>query len=305
MKDVEFDEGQEDDSGITDLAREAEGPHHQRRTTSSHGLKKGASDIHIEPMERGLRVRYASTGVLREEMMLPKKVQLPLISRVKIISKLDITESGFPRTAGSRSNSAASPSISCLHRADECSERRSVQDPRQDEHDNGPRQAHLPHARSELVRDMIKKPYAYLRHGPDGVWKEHDALHSLAEINDIGVNISTVEDPVEYDLEGVNQVQVNSDIGLDFARVLRAFPQAGPGHHPRRQTLTRRPRRSPWRRRSQATRFHDTPCERRSKHLHASVRNGHRTIFSPPPSSASSPSVSSQDLRQVQESLPV
>ena len=63
----------------------------------SHAIKDRASDIHIEPMEKGLRVRYRIDGVLRQEMMLPKKVQLPLVSRVKIISKLDITERRMPQ----------------------------------------------------------------------------------------------------------------------------------------------------------------------------------------------------------------
>jgi len=81
----------------------------------------------------------------------------------------------------------------------------------------------------ELVRDMIKKPYGIIYvTGPTGSGKSTTLYSSLAEINDIGVNISTVEDPVEYDLEGVNQVQVNSDIGLDFARVLRAFLRQDP-----------------------------------------------------------------------------
>src|SRR5690606_14690881 len=74
-----------------------------------------------------------------------------------------------------------------------------------------------------------KKPYGIIYvTGPTGSGKSTTLYSSLAEINDIGVNISTVEDPVEYDLEGVNQVQVNSDIGLDFARVLRAFLRQDP-----------------------------------------------------------------------------
>ena len=79
MKDAEFSDIGEDEVGVTDLAREAEGAPIIRLTNNiiAVALKKGASDIHIEPMEKGLRVRYRIDGVLRQEMMLPKKVQLP------------------------------------------------------------------------------------------------------------------------------------------------------------------------------------------------------------------------------------
>ncbi len=99
MKDAEFSDNDEEDLGVTDLAREAEGAPIIRLTNNiiAVALKKGASDIHIEPMEKGLRVRYRIDGVLRQEMMLPKKVQLPLVSRVKIISRLDITERRMPQ----------------------------------------------------------------------------------------------------------------------------------------------------------------------------------------------------------------
>lgn len=99
MKDFEFTEGGEDESGIPDIEKEAEGAPIIKLTNSIIGmaLKKGASDIHIEPMEKEVRVRFRIDGDLYEEMILPKKVQLPLISRVKIISKLDITERRLPQ----------------------------------------------------------------------------------------------------------------------------------------------------------------------------------------------------------------
>jgi len=81
----------------------------------------------------------------------------------------------------------------------------------------------------ELVREMIKKPYGIIFvTGPTGSGKSTSLYSALAEKNEIDVNISTVEDPIEYDLAGINQVQVNSDIGLDFARVLRAFLRQDP-----------------------------------------------------------------------------
>lgn len=232
MKDVEFDDGQEDDSGITDLAREAEGAPIIRLTNNiiAMALKKGASDIHIEPMERGLRVRYRIDGVLREEMMLPKKVQLPLISRVKIISKLDITERRLPQDGritiklGSKSVDFRVSTVPTKFGEKICTR---ILDKTNTTMGLDKLISHAPVL--DLVRDMIKKPYGIIYvTGPTGSGKSTTLYSSLAEINDIGVNISTVEDPVEYDLEGVNQVQVNSDIGLDFARVLRAFLRQDP-----------------------------------------------------------------------------
>ncbi|MDD3844911.1 MAG: ATPase, T2SS/T4P/T4SS family [Syntrophorhabdaceae bacterium] len=232
MKDVEFDDGQDDDSGITDLAREAEGAPIIRLTNNiiAMALKKGASDIHIEPMERGLRVRYRVDGVLHEEMMLPKKVQLPLISRVKIISKLDITERRLPQDGritiklGSKSVDFRVSTVPTKFGEKICTR---ILDKSNTTMGLDKLISHVPVL--DLVRGMIKKPYGIIYvTGPTGSGKSTTLYSSLAEINDIGVNISTVEDPVEYDLEGVNQVQVNSDIGLDFARVLRAFLRQDP-----------------------------------------------------------------------------
>ncbi len=232
MKDAEFDDGAVDDEGITDLAREAEGAPIIRLTNNiiAMALKKGASDIHIEPMEKGLRVRYRIDGVLSEEMMLPKKVQLPLISRVKIISKLDITERRLPQDGritiklGSKSVDFRVSTVPTKFGEKICTR---ILDKTNTTMGLDKLISHLPVL--DLVRDMIKRPYGIIYvTGPTGSGKSTTLYSSLAEINDIGVNISTVEDPVEYDLEGVNQVQVNSDIGLNFARVLRAFLRQDP-----------------------------------------------------------------------------
>ncbi|HOC45264.1 MAG TPA: GspE/PulE family protein, partial [Syntrophorhabdaceae bacterium] len=193
-------------------------------------LKKGASDIHLEPMEKGLRVRYRIDGVLREEMVLPKKVQLPLVSRVKIISKLDITERRLPQDGritiklGSKSVDFRVSTVPTKFGEKICTR---ILDKTNTMMGLDKLISHGPIL--DLVRDMIKKPYGIIYvTGPTGSGKSTTLYSSLAEINDIGVNISTVEDPVEYDLEGVNQVQVNPDIGLDFARVLRAFLRQDP-----------------------------------------------------------------------------
>ncbi|MCS7281657.1 MAG: ATPase, T2SS/T4P/T4SS family, partial [Desulfobacterota bacterium] len=232
LKEAEFEEKTDEDLGITDLTREAEGAPIVRLTNTiiATALKKGASDIHIEPMEKSLRVRYRIDGVLREEMVLPKKVTLPLISRIKIISKLDITERRLPQDGritlkmGDRSIDFRVSTIPtkfgekvCTRILDKSASILSLD------------KLILHKEILKLVRDMISKPYGIIYvTGPTGSGKTTTLYSCLSEKNSVEVNISTVEDPIEYDLPGINQVQVNPDIGLDFARVLRAFLRQDP-----------------------------------------------------------------------------
>ncbi|HVN98333.1 MAG TPA: ATPase, T2SS/T4P/T4SS family [Syntrophorhabdaceae bacterium] len=232
LKDAEFEDGAEDDMGVTDLAREAEGAPIIRLTNNiiAVALKKGASDIHIEPMEKGLRVRYRIDGVLREEMVLPKKVQLPLVSRVKIISRLDITERRLPqdgRITLKLGNKSVDFRVSTV--PTKFGEKIVTRILDKSNTTLGLDKLITNAPTLDIVRDMIKKPYGIIYvTGPTGSGKSTSLYSALAEINSIDVNISTVEDPIEYDLAGINQVQVNSDIGLDFARVLRAFLRQDP-----------------------------------------------------------------------------
>jgi type IV pilus assembly protein PilB len=232
MKDAEFDDGAIEDLGVTDLAREAEGAPIIRLTNNiiAVALKKGASDIHIEPMEKGLRVRYRIDGVLRQEMMLPKKVQLPLVSRVKIISRLDITERRMPqdgRITLKLGNKSIDFRVSTI--PTKFGEKIVTRILDKSNTTMGLDKLITNLSTLELVREMIKKPYGIIYvTGPTGSGKSTSLYSALSEINSIDVNISTVEDPIEYDLAGINQVQVNSDIGLDFARVLRAFLRQDP-----------------------------------------------------------------------------
>jgi len=232
MKDMEVDEEAEDDLGITDIAREAEGAPIIRLTNNiiALALKKGASDIHIEPMEKSLRVRYRIDGVLREEMVLPKKVQLALISRVKIMSKLDITERRLPQDGritiklGEKSVDFRVSTVPAKFGEKICTR---ILDKSNTTMGLDKLITHKPTL--DTMMEMIKKPYGIIFvTGPTGSGKSTTLYSCLSEINDPGVNISTVEDPIEYDLAGINQVQVNPDIGLDFARVLRAFLRQDP-----------------------------------------------------------------------------
>lgn len=232
LKDVEIEESKEEDIGITDLQNEAQEAPIIKLTNNiiAMALKKGASDIHIEPMEKSLRVRYRIDGVLREEMVLPRKVILPLVSRIKIISKLDITERRLPQDGritmklGSKSIDFRVSTIPTKFGEKICTR---ILDKSNTAMGLDKLITHKPTL--DLVREMIAKPYGIIYvTGPTGSGKSTTLYSALAEKNSIDVNISTVEDPIEYDLAGINQVQVNPDIGLDFARVLRAFLRQDP-----------------------------------------------------------------------------
>jgi len=193
-------------------------------------IKKGASDIHVEPMEKEVIIRYRIDGVLQTIQNLPKKVQLGLISRLKIISKLDISEKRLPQDGRISVNMESRPidfRVStipgkwgekvCLRILDKSNTMLGLDKVI----------SHEPTLK--LVRELISQPYGIMYvTGPTGSGKTTTLYSALAEINDPGFNISTAEDPIEYDLAGVNQIQANSDIGLDFARILRAFLRQDP-----------------------------------------------------------------------------
>lgn len=218
--------------GVTELEREASDAPIVRLANSIvvNALKKGASDIHIEPLETALRVRYRIDGVLKEGEMLPKGTHLPLVSRFKIISGLDITERRFPqdgRFTARRDNRPIDFRVSTVpgKNGEKVAVRILSKDTGLLSLDNvvtGPETL-------ALIRAMIQRPWGIIYvTGPTGSGKTTTLYSMLSELNVPGVNISTVEDPVEYDLPGVTQVQVNHDIGLDFARILRAFLRQDP-----------------------------------------------------------------------------
>ena len=193
-------------------------------------IKQGASDIHIEPMETDVTVRFRIDGVLQVLQKLPKRVQLGLISRFKILSRLDIAEKRLPqdgRISVSMDTKPIDFRVStvpgkwgekvCMRILDRSNTALGLD-------------KLVNHAATlKLVREMIDQPYGIIYvTGPTGSGKTTTLYSALAEINDPGVNISTAEDPIEYDLPGVNQIQVNSAIGLTFASVLRAFLRQDP-----------------------------------------------------------------------------
>ncbi len=193
-------------------------------------IQKSASDIHIEPREKELHVRFRQDGLLQLVQTLPKKVQMGLISRLKILAKLDISEKRMPQD-GRISVKLAEKLIDfrvssiptkwgekiCMRLLDKSNTTLGLDKVI----------SHVPTL--EKVREMIQQPYGIMFvTGPTGSGKTTTLYSALSELNDPDVNISTVEDPIEYDLSGANQVQVHKEIELDFARVLRAFLRQDP-----------------------------------------------------------------------------
>lgn len=193
-------------------------------------IKKGASDIHIEPMEKDVVVRFRIDGVLQTVQNLPKKVQLGLVSRLKILSKLDISEKRLPQDGRISVNMEGRPidfRVSTVPAKWGEKIVLRILDKSNTSLGLDKLISHQPTL--ELVRELINQPYGIMYvTGPTGSGKTTTLYSALTEINEPGVNISTAEDPIEYDLGGVNQIQVNKDITLDFARILRAFLRQDP-----------------------------------------------------------------------------
>ena len=193
-------------------------------------VKRGASDIHIEPYEKQLRVRYRIDGALQEIMLPPIRMQAALISRVKILADLNIAERRVPQDGrikmklGKKVIDFRVSTLPCLF--GEKIVLRIL--------DKGNLTLDLEHFGMEpkAERDMlsaIANPYGMvLVTGPTGSGKTTTLYSALTRINTDEVNIMTAEDPVEYNLSGINQVQVRPEIGLTFAAALRAFLRQDP-----------------------------------------------------------------------------
>lgn len=194
-------------------------------------IKKGASDIHIEPYEKILRVRYRIDGMLYEVMKPPLKLKNAIVSRLKIMSNLDIAERRLPQDGRIKLK---------LGKGKEMDFRVSVCPVIWGEKvvmrllDKGALQLDMtklgfdPKPLADF-KAAITKPYGMiLITGPTGSGKTTTLYSALSELNKISHNISTAEDPVEYNLQGINQVQMHDDIGLNFAAALRSFLRQDP-----------------------------------------------------------------------------
>ncbi|MTV25537.1 type II secretion system protein GspE [Nitriliruptoraceae bacterium ZYF776] len=196
----------------------------------SQAVADGASDIHIEPGERDLRIRYRIDGVLHEVMRSPRSIQSGVISRLKIMAEVDIAERRIPQdgriglTVGGKQIDLRFSTLPTVYGEkvvmrilDKTSVLLTLDD--------------LGFADHNLVRyeAAYRKPYGMiLVTGPTGSGKSTTLYATLNVVNDDGVNIITTEDPVEYRLAGINQVQVNPKIGLTFASALRSILRQDP-----------------------------------------------------------------------------
>jgi type IV pilus assembly protein PilB len=193
-------------------------------------VNERASDIHIEPQERDLRIRYRIDGVLHEVMRSPKQTQAGLISRVKIMAGLNIAETRVPQdghcdiSAGGKVIDFRVATLPTIY-----GERVVLRILRKDSillslDDLG----FLPESLSSF-KGSFTKPYgAILVTGPTGSGKSTTLYAALNVLNSNSKNIITVEDPVEYRLPGINQIQVSSKAGMTFAKGLRAILRASP-----------------------------------------------------------------------------
>ncbi|MFN8392408.1 MAG: type IV-A pilus assembly ATPase PilB [Bdellovibrionota bacterium] len=194
-------------------------------------IKKGASDIHIEPYEKVFRVRFRIDGVLYEIMKPPPKLKNAITSRLKIMADLDIAERRLPQDGriklklGNRREMDFRVSVLpglfgekvVLRLLDKQNLQTDMMKLGFDE------------KQLKLFKEAIDKPYGMvLVTGPTGSGKTTTLYSALSELNKSTVNISTAEDPVEFNLLGINQVQMHDDIGLNFAAALRSFLRQDP-----------------------------------------------------------------------------
>ncbi|HEY5599898.1 MAG TPA: ATPase, T2SS/T4P/T4SS family, partial [Candidatus Manganitrophaceae bacterium] len=196
----------------------------------SKAMKLRASDIHIEPGQAEFRVRYRIDGLLKEDMRLPKWVQSPLLSRIKILAKLDISERRLPQDGAVRLKAQGREvdiRVSTLPTRHGEKMVLRILDPSKmliqlD-------QIGLFEKELNAVQALIKKKKGMiLVTGPTGSGKTTTLYGIINELRSETNNLTTVEDPVEYTIDGINQVQINPDIGFTFASSLRSILRQDP-----------------------------------------------------------------------------
>ncbi len=194
-------------------------------------IKKKASDIHVEPYEKSFRVRYRIDGVLYESMKPPMKLRAAIISRLKIMAEMDIAERRLPQDGRIKIKLPGGKDmdyrVSCLptlfgeKMVLRLLDKSNLQlDMTKLGYEEGP---------LKWFKEAIHKPFGMvLVTGPTGSGKTVSLYSALAELNDSSLNISTAEDPVEFNFAGINQVQMHEEIGLNFANALRSFLRQDP-----------------------------------------------------------------------------
>lgn len=194
-------------------------------------IKLGASDIHFEPYEKSFRVRYRVDGVMRREMTLPIQIKNAIVSRLKIMSRLDIAERRLPqdgriklRLGKGREMDFRVSTVPVLFGEKVVLRLLDKSSLQLDMVKLGFEESSL-----EDFKKALRKPVGMiLVTGPTGSGKTTTLYSALSELNKESENITTAEDPVEYNFMGINQVQMHEEIGLTFASSLRAFLRQDP-----------------------------------------------------------------------------
>ena len=231
LDEVSFEEldEEEDEKGLVEAGEEAPIVKYVNLIISE-AVNENASDVHIEPSEKDVRIRYRVDGVLHQIRKSPKKIHPGLVSRIKIMAKMNIAERRVPQdgrfstTTGDKEvdlRVASLPTVYgekvVLRILDRSSIMISLTDLGMEE---GP---------LESFTTSFAKPYGTcIVTGPTGSGKTTTMYAALGKLNKRDVNIITVEDPVEYQLHGLNQVQVNTKVGLTFAASLRSILRCDP-----------------------------------------------------------------------------
>jgi type IV pilus assembly protein PilB len=193
----------------------------------------GASDIHIEPMEKDLLIRYRIDGLCQEKLRLPKPVTNSLVTRLKIMCNLDISERRLPQDGRIVFKKYTKKNIDIDLRVatGPMNYGEKVVMRILDKQKSTLPLPALGFSEENLARyrECIRQPYGMILHcGPTGSGKSMTLYSALAEVNTPDMNIQTAEDPIEYTLPGLNQMQMNRQIGLTFARALRCYLRMDP-----------------------------------------------------------------------------
>jgi type IV pilus assembly protein PilB len=228
-KDAKKAKGDDKDDNIKTIVQDS--PISKALTTIlDYAAKNRASDIHIEPLKEGLKIRCRIDGILREIMKLPKSTEPPLISRIKILSNLKIDEHRMPQDgefsviAGGKEidlRISVSPVVwgeqVVIRLLDKSGTSLKLED-----------MGYTGRALRTIKSGLERTNGMILTSGPTGSGKSTSLYALLQEVKSDAVNIVTLEDPVEYKMDGVNQIQVNADVGLTFASGLRSILRQDP-----------------------------------------------------------------------------
>jgi type IV pilus assembly protein PilB len=199
-------------------------------TILEYAAKNGASDVHVEPLQDALKIRCRIDGILREILRLPKSTEPPLVSRIKILANMKIDEHRIPQD-GEFSISAAGKEIDLRIAISPVVWGEQVVIRLLDKTGTSLKIEDMGYTGRALrtIREGIKGTSGMvLTSGPTGSGKSTSLYALLQEVKSDAINIVTLEDPVEYKMDGINQIQVNAEVGLTFANGLRSILRQDP-----------------------------------------------------------------------------